>query len=255
MATEEAHRSPGGKNPFPDGDPRHGEWENAAAEAEEELARLHASMLADLPPEAHSPESFAQWRIKVLVAAFDIQAKFQTRFWSVLLGFESLTDARCFDEILLATLLTDLLRKAEQKCPLRYPRDLYLSEVSIALKQRRAHWKAEALSRARKAGHSSNGNAIGITEPKPNESGGKDAGPAVSTAENVGTDRRAAVDAYIEEVFKQKGKRITRTDIWKSARYKSRTEFERWERNDLDHSNKTAHERFARILAEKPHLK
>jgi hypothetical protein len=95
----------------------------------------------------------------------------------------------------------------------------------------------------------------GATEPAPDEPAGDGAGPAVSTAENGGTDRRAAVDAYIEEVFKRTGKRITRTDIWKSARYKSRTEFERWERNDLDHPNKTAHERFTRILAEKPHLK
>src|SRR5262249_25657642 len=60
---------------------------------------------------------------------------------------------------------------------------------------------------------------------------------------NGGMDRRAAVDAYIEEVYKRTGKHITRTDIWKSARYKSRTEFERWERNDPDHPNKTAHQR------------
>lgn len=67
-------------------------------------------------------------------------------------------------------------------------------------------------------------------------------------------DRRAAVDAYIEEVAK-KGKRITRTDIWKKVGYKSRTEFERWERNDPKHPNKIAHERFTGILTEKPHLK
>jgi hypothetical protein len=70
-----------------------------------------------------------------------------------------------------------------------------------------------------------------------------------------GAGRRVAVDAYIEEVFTRTGNRITRTDIWKSARYKSRTEFERWERNDLEHPNKTANQRFAKILAEKPHLK
>src|ERR1022692_495314 len=67
-------------------------------------------------------------------------------------------------------------------------------------------------------------------------------------------DRRAAVDAYIEECRKA-GKRVTRTDIWKKAGYKSRTEFERWERNDPNRPNKSAHERFTGILAEKPHLK
>jgi hypothetical protein len=70
-----------------------------------------------------------------------------------------------------------------------------------------------------------------------------------------GSNRRAAVDAYIEEVFREKGKRITRTDIWKSARYKSRTEFERWERNDPDRPNRTADELFTQILIDKPHLK
>lgn len=74
-------------------------------------------------------------------------------------------------------------------------------------------------------------------------------------ANNTSTERRAAVDAYIAEVFQVTGKRITRTDIWKWARYKSRTEFERWERNDPQNPNKTAHEHFTRILKEKPHLR
>jgi hypothetical protein len=67
--------------------------------------------------------------------------------------------------------------------------------------------------------------------------------------------RRAAVDAYIEEVLNKTGKKITRTDIWKHARYKSRTEFERWERNDAKNPNRTAHHRFTRVLSEKPHLR
>ncbi len=56
--------------------------------------------------------------------------------------------------------------------------------------------------------------------------------PAADTADDNGADRRAAVDAYIEEILERTGKRITRTDIWKLAGYKSRTEFERWERDD-----------------------
>jgi hypothetical protein len=69
------------------------------------------------------------------------------------------------------------------------------------------------------------------------------------------SDRRAAVDAYISEVFQRTGKSITRTTIWKKAGYKTRTEFERWERDDPDHPNETAHKRFCQILIEKPHLK
>jgi hypothetical protein len=65
----------------------------------------------------------------------------------------------------------------------------------------------------------------GITSAEPTNTA---AGPAINDANN-GTDRRKAVDAYIQEVFIRTGKRVTRTDIWKSLHYKSRAEFERWE--------------------------
>ena len=93
---------------------------------------------------------------------------------------------------------------------------------------------------------------------------GEGAGPSTATitdpnAHAVGQgksgDRRAAVNAYIEEVLTQRGKRITRTHIWKQAGYKTRTEFEKWERNDPKKVNKTANERFTAILTQKPHLK
>jgi hypothetical protein len=77
-----------------------------------------------------------------------------------------------------------------------------------------------------------------------------------SDAQGGSTDRRAMVDAYIEEVRLKTKKRITRKDIWREAGYKARTEFERWERQDSKRRNQSAHERFTRILSvEKPHLK
>jgi hypothetical protein len=69
------------------------------------------------------------------------------------------------------------------------------------------------------------------------------------------TEHRAMVEAYIEEVYDKTGERITKTALWKAARYKTRTEFERFERQDLKRPNKAANERFLRILREKPHLK
>jgi len=66
--------------------------------------------------------------------------------------------------------------------------------------------------------------------------------------------RRAKVDAYIAEVLRKTGREITRADIWKAADYKSRSEFERWERNDSKRPNKTAHCRFMQVLTQKPHL-
>jgi hypothetical protein len=69
------------------------------------------------------------------------------------------------------------------------------------------------------------------------------------------TDRRTLVDNYIDEVRRRTGKRITRTGIWKSAGYSTRTEFERWQRQD-PRATPTAHEKFMRLLQhDRPHLK
>jgi hypothetical protein len=63
------------------------------------------------------------------------------------------------------------------------------------------------------------------------------------------------VQAYIKEVQDLTGKRIIKADIWRSARYETRSEFERWERNDR-RATKTAHHRFSRLLlVDKPHLR
>lgn len=76
------------------------------------------------------------------------------------------------------------------------------------------------------------------------------------TVESKSTDRKALVKAYIEEVRAKKSKRITRKDIWTAAGYQTRTEFERWQRQDPKNPNKAAHDTFTRILCvEKPHLK
>jgi hypothetical protein len=76
------------------------------------------------------------------------------------------------------------------------------------------------------------------------------------TVESKSTDRKALVKAYIEEVRAKKSKRITRKDIWTAAGYQTRTEFERWERQDPKNPNKAANDTFTRILCiEKPHLK
>jgi hypothetical protein len=64
------------------------------------------------------------------------------------------------------------------------------------------------------------------------------------------------VEDYIQEVLAKTGKRITKKEIWTAAGYNSRTEFERWERQDGKRPNSAAHETFTRMLTvEKPHLK
>ena len=66
--------------------------------------------------------------------------------------------------------------------------------------------------------------------------------------------RKAAINFYIEEVFRVTGKKLRRIDIWTEAGYTTRTEFERWERAD-PRTTKAADRNFTRILLQKPHLK
>jgi hypothetical protein len=73
--------------------------------------------------------------------------------------------------------------------------------------------------------------------------------------ETAGNSRRVQVDDYIVEVWEKTGKKITRKMIWEKAGYKSRTTFERWERQDPKRPNKAADNNFTRILHDKPHLK
>ena len=88
------------------------------------------------------------------------------------------------------------------------------------------------------------------------ESSPPDVAPVIPplTPESTKEERRAAVDAYIEEVRDKTGKQITRTDIWKKAGYNDRSDFERWERRAKSATN-AAHRNITRVLNEKPHLK
>ena len=76
----------------------------------------------------------------------------------------------------------------------------------------------------------------------------------VSVRSDTAELRKAAVDAYIDEVFERKGIRIRRVDIWQAAKYKDPTEFQRWQRKD-SRTTPAAEQAFRRILSQKPHLK
>ena len=66
-------------------------------------------------------------------------------------------------------------------------------------------------------------------------------------------DRGAAVDAYLDEVFRATGKRIKYVDFWKAAGYTARTYFNRWRANRKNQT-KGSDERFRRVLTMKPHI-
>jgi hypothetical protein len=61
---------------------------------------------------------------------------------------------------------------------------------------------------------------------------------------------RASVDAFIERVFDERGRRIRRNAIWRVAGYKDATEFERFQRDD-ERSTPTAKDNFNRVLGMK----
>lgn len=93
------------------------------------------------------------------------------------------------------------------------------------------------------------------SQPSPDGDPAQDQPGSFARSETVkSTNRRALVDEYITEVLQKTGKRINRTGVWKKAGYSTRTEFERWQRQD-HRATKTADENFTRILREKPHLK
>jgi hypothetical protein len=94
-------------------------------------------------------------------------------------------------------------------------------------------------------------------DPRPNRRKGQTGLRNANDAQSgpiTAAERFKAVEDYLDEVLEKTGKRITKTAFWKSAHYKTRSEFERWQRND-PRCTRTARERFARLLREKPHLK
>jgi hypothetical protein len=70
--------------------------------------------------------------------------------------------------------------------------------------------------------------------------------------ESVAQQRRKAVDLYIVEVEAKTGRRITRSDIWRSAGYSEATQFERWEKNIR--GTAAAERRISQVLRAKPHM-
>jgi hypothetical protein len=66
--------------------------------------------------------------------------------------------------------------------------------------------------------------------------------------------RSAAVKAYQSEYFDRTGRRLTEAAIWRAAGYSTRTEYERWKRDDPKKKNKAADRNIRRVLSEKPHL-
>jgi hypothetical protein len=69
----------------------------------------------------------------------------------------------------------------------------------------------------------------------------------------LGQTRRAAIDAYIKEVMEKTGKVLTRSDIWREAKYTHRRQFEGWQRGEAKPGT-SVDRNISRVLKSKPHL-
>lgn len=122
--------------------------------------------------------------------------------------------------------------------------------IQLAVAGRRQHWLGVVVARSAPAetprARTESDQSLAIRVGK--------SGAAEPVTDPMAKQRRQLVDDYIAE-GRRAGIRITRKDIWKKASYANRTEFERWERNDVTRRNHTANENITRVLTEKPHLK
>jgi hypothetical protein len=72
----------------------------------------------------------------------------------------------------------------------------------------------------------------GATELGGNEPARPEAGAAVNASDGKGTDRRAAVDAFILKCNQETALKVTRKHIWRAAQHKTARQFQYWQASD-----------------------
>jgi hypothetical protein len=233
-------------NPFPKDDRRHPIWSDATRVAAEELCRVNLKFLKAPPslnPEAFSPENLAAWKIAFTLERFNVWA---ARAIQVVWSDRA---AEAFAQFLV-DYAESWLNVHRESCPAFIRVESFLSDLRLGLIERVEYWKSEAFRYLKEQKVDAESVHVGAN---PLVDGGLASPQHVSQAwpsatdTGIQADRRAAVDSYIQGVLQQTGQKITRTDIWKSAGYKTRTEFERWQRGD-SRTTKAAHRNFTRIL-------
>lgn len=124
-----------GGNPFSEDDPRRHSWETMARYATEEMARFHAELLTR--PTETSAEHVS-WIIDGQAGRYDILAK------SILSLTVSKPESILPYIQLLKRLVEAMIARTARYCPSFVHRATFVSELSLRLNQRQAHWTAEA---------------------------------------------------------------------------------------------------------------
>jgi hypothetical protein len=221
-------------NPFPEGDPMREHFVRFASEKAEQQARL-SSALAEKLAKAVTNADYIDFRVESACAFFDFNAEIIAA---------ATTTANVEENIGHLDGLSDYFREiATANCGGLDRRTLW-REVTARLTKHKFDWIAKFHQLARSRGDAQAGPPTGLTAHAQGA-----AEPAVAPAGEAAR-RRAAVDTYLEHASRIEGKRVTRTDFWKRAGYKSRTEFERWQRDDPK-ATKSAARNFERQLREK----
>ena len=170
-----------GFNPFTHDDPRHELWETNARYAVEEDERLRAERLKRLPAEPANPEEFVVWIVDGSAEHFDILAKRALIFTA-----ESAQSVVLYEQF-LALIAESIVTRVRENCPSSLPRKLLLTELRLRFRQRKAHWTAEALKRARDTEK-----RVGASKAPPSLKSWKDLGISFLSDERVQIIRNGA---------------------------------------------------------------
>lgn len=223
-------------NPFAADDVRHDVWKRATARAEQAVHRFHSRLLEQQGAAGMQPD-FQSFVANLVIGRFDIWAN---RTLSTVDTEEAATAyvgwLREYADASLQA-VDHGLRRHQLISPEDLETDRIVEDLELRLIARVEHWRAEmpvqiakweAYWRKRRR-----------LEPPPL---------------NTAAERKRAVAEYIAEVSAKTQRRVTRKDLWLAVRYRTATEFERWQRGD-PRTTKAAKERFDRLLTERPHLK
>ena len=231
-------------NPFPKHDVRHGFWDRATREAEEEMCRLNEAFVRG---RAHALEDRLPFDLGYMTTRYDIWARRGVR---VILTREMIA---AWDQW-LANFANETLKTFNSFSP----PDVALQKLREALIGRREHWKAEgrrcvSLQQERHAQNRNNFTSLGGSLPRQapeDQSARTVVGQHDTRATCEPPSRRAEIDAFISKLA-SRGRKVTRKDIWSTAGYADATEFERFQRND-PRTTDSAAAAFKRILSMNP---
>ncbi|HTQ54029.1 MAG TPA: hypothetical protein VMI94_06180 [Bryobacteraceae bacterium] len=252
-------------NPFPDGDVRHGFWDRATHEAEEEMCRLNDALARARP---NTPQEALPLDMAYFLGKYDVWARRGVR---VVLAEVMIAP---WDQW-LANYANETLKTFKKLSP----PDAALEKLRDALIGRREYWKAEGrrnvtFQLAHQAQLAASKSEVGVSKAtaqwKPfQETQGELRNPAPTSLETASaqpspasgasadsvrdTDRRALVDAFLLQCNREPDldEKVIRRHIWRAVGHKHPRQFQHWQAQD-SRATESDYQNFGRILSMNP---